>query len=135
MRARNAMWKGLAVLAITLVAGGGASAVAARCLEADRADEFARGLLSSGVFRDAAGRPESAFILTLPVPTCLTGKEETDNVESSLTIHLYSSDEGVNRRMARFVGKMVRARGTVFGALTVHHHAPIVMALEEINEH
>ncbi len=105
---------------------------AAACMKADRAGEVAEGRLTQRMFRDAAGRQEPAFILTLPDSTCLSGVDETDNVQGARTIHLYSSDDSVNRIIKRFVGKTVLVRGRAFGAATMHHHAPIVMDISEI---
>jgi hypothetical protein len=108
------------------------SAAAAQCVEADKPGTTFEGALTQHTFRDAAGRPEKAFILTLSAPVCLSGTEESDNVRSARTIHIFSSDDATARRMQRFVDGMVLVRGTAFGALTVHHHAPIVMDISEI---
>ena len=125
-----------------LIALGAALAVvacvpsaAAQCMQARSTGEFVEGMLTRHVFRDAAGRPERAFIVTLPVPECLQGDDETDNVASATTVHLVPVDDAVNKQIARFVGQTVLARGMVFGAITVHHHAPIVMTVEEIDVH
>lgn len=119
------------IVAMAAILGSGQKA-AAQCMQGDKPGEIAQGALAQGMFRDAAGRPEQAFILTLAVPTCLSGAEESDNVKSTRTIHIFSSDDSVGRRIHRFVGSTVVVRGTAFGALTVHHHAPIVMDVSEI---
>ena len=120
------------LVALTIVAGTSAEA-AAQCMQANVAGEIAEGSLAMGEFEDAAGRPEQAFVLALPVPTCLSGSEETDNIQEVETIHIYSSDDAVTSSIARFVGKDVQVRGTPFGAHTAHHHAPIVMDISEID--
>jgi hypothetical protein len=48
------------------------------CMDADESDEIAGGLLKQGTFKDAAGRPEVSYILTLPESTCLKGRDEDD---------------------------------------------------------
>jgi Domain of unknown function (DUF4431) len=53
-------------------------------------------------------------------------------VSSAETIHLYSSDEAVARSLKQLVGKKVKVKGNAFGAITAHHHAPIVMESSEI---
>jgi len=111
-----------------------AAADAAACMQANAKGEIAEGRLSLGQFEDAAGRPEQAFILTLPASTCLSGSDEMDDVEDVETIHVYSSDEAVAGAIEHFVGKDVQVRGTPFGAHTAHHHAPIVMDVAEIDE-
>lgn len=110
------------------------AADAAECMRANQAGEIVEGTLSLGEFEDAAGRPEQAYILALPVPTCLTGPDEMDNVEEVETIHLYSLDEALLASLKRLVGKTVHVRGTPFAAHTAHHHAPIVMEISEIDE-
>lgn len=112
-----------------LVAGSPASG---QCVVADRPGAEVEGVLARGMFTDAAGRPEQALILTLAAPVCLTGGEETDNVPASRTIHIFSTDDEIARRIQRFVDSTVRVRGAVFGAITAHHHAPIVMDVREI---
>ena len=103
-----------------------------RCMKAGAVDEIAQGELAQGMFQDAAGRPEQAFILTLPGAVCLSGADETDNVKNANTIHLYTSNDALQKKMQRLVGGIVFVRGKPFGAITVHHHAPIVMDISEI---
>ncbi len=108
------------------------SAAQTGCMEADT-DEMAGGLLRQRTFKDAAGRPEPSYILTLPVPTCLKGRDASDNVGSSQTVQLYSSDKAIEESIRRFVGKRVMVDGRAFGATTAHHHAPIVMDISDID--
>lgn len=103
----------------------------AQCLQAER-EEFADGNLTERLFTDAAGRPEPAFILILPDTVCLSGEDEFDDVRDARTIQIYSSDEAVDRSVQRFVGQTVSVRGKAFGAMTVHHHAPIIMDISQI---
>jgi hypothetical protein len=109
------------------------SAVQTYCMEADKPGEIAGGLLQQRTFKDAAGRPESSYILTLPAPTCLKGRDEGDNVSSARTVQLYSSDNAIEKSIRRLVGKRVMVSGRAFGAATVHHHAPIVMDISKID--
>lgn len=104
----------------------------AQCMKAGAADEIAEGELAQGTFQDAAGRPERAFILTLPAAVCLRGDDESDDVKNALAIHLYASDDALRKDLQGLVGKTVFVRGKPFGAITVHHHAPIVMQIGEI---
>jgi hypothetical protein len=121
----------LVLFAATIVVS--AQAAAAECMQANIPGGIAEGTLSRGDFEDAAGRPEQAFILALPTPTCLTGPDEMDNIEEAETLHIYSSDEGVLASIGKFMGKDVQVRGTPFGAHTAHHHAPIVMDVSAID--
>jgi hypothetical protein len=110
-------------------------AMTAECMNADAGEEIAEGRLARQTFKDAAGRPERVFILTLAAPVCLRGSDELDNVRGARTIQIYASDDRIGRRIARFADKTVLVRGKPFGAATVHHHAPIVMDISEIDSH
>lgn len=123
----------LAAAATTLLLG--ASAHAAECMRANKDGEIAEGRVSAGRFQDAAGRPEQAYILTLPVATCLRGDGEEDNLDKVRRIHIYSTDAKVHGSIRRFVGKTVLVRGNAFAQHTAHHHAPIVMNITEIDQH
>ena len=101
------------------------------CLEANQ-DEYAEGMLAEDMFRDAAGRPEPAYILTLSVSVCLNGEDEMDNVENARTLQIYGIDASVDDLISRLVGRSVRVLGQPFGAMTVHHHAPILMEVSQI---
>ena len=115
----------------TLLAASTASA--AECMQDNEEGQIAEGRLSLGQFEDAAGNPEQAFILTLPVPTCLDGTDPDGAVDGTTTIHIFSLDESTAASIKQFVGKDVHVRGTPFAAHTAHHHAPIVMDVSEID--
>jgi hypothetical protein len=121
----------LVCLGATLVFVNGASAGAA-CMSAEQPTS-AEGRLVGGRFNDAAGRPESAYVLQLASPTCLEGSDDFDKVANARTIHVFSTSDAVTRRLRGFVGKAVRVRGTPFGAHTAHHHAPIMMDVSAID--
>ena len=93
----------------------------------------ATGRLAIGSARDAAGRPQRPYIVTLSSPACLTATDPEDSVKNTRTVHIFSTDEKVHATIAGLVGKAVRVRGTPFPAHTGHHHAPIVMDITEIN--
>jgi hypothetical protein len=118
------------LLALALAAAAGPAL--AECLDANAEEAVAEGRLSRGTFEDAAGRKETAFILTPSAPACLTGSDESDNVPEADRIHVYASDEAVAKTLPRFVGKAVRVTGRPFGEHTAHHHAPIVMDVSRI---
>jgi hypothetical protein len=122
------------VLPILLTIFGSSVACAADCMRDNEADQIAEGRLSLGDFEDAAGNPERAFILTLPVPACLDSGDAESAVDSTTTIHIFSLDDSIGASIEKFVGKDVHVRGTPFAAHTAHHHAPIVMDVSEIDE-
>ena len=72
--------------------------------------------LGSGQFEDAAGRPEQAYILTLPVPTCLSSSDADSAVGSTTNIHIYSFDSAVSEAFEGLIGQSVQVRGTPFRA-------------------
>lgn len=120
----------LAVLIIMTVTSSGAQA----CMSTQSKEEIAEGRLLLRTFKDGMGRPEKAYIVTMPKPACLNDPDEPENnVKSTRTIHIFSSNPEIERRIRRFVGKSVHVRGAVFAAHTVHHHAPIVMDITEID--
>ena len=118
-------------LVVVLLFATSASA-ATPCLS-DKADrEPATGTLSVGRAKDAAGRPERPYILTLAVPVCLSTDEPDDKVDATKTIHIFATDPKIADLISKLVGKSVAVRGRPFPALTAHHHAPIVMEVYEI---
>jgi hypothetical protein len=92
------------------------------------------GQIAIGNFHDAADRPESALILTMTSPICLSGPEEEDNVEPTRKLHVYGDDTATQRKLRSFVGKGVRVTGEVFAAHSAHHHAPIVMDVKRVEK-
>jgi hypothetical protein len=122
-----------ALMGLTIILAASA-AQAAQCMQDNAAGQIAEGRLSKGMFEDAAGRPEDAYILTLPVPACLSGSDAESSVDSTTTIHVYSPDGAISRQLEGLVGRDVHLRGTPFAAHTAHHHAPIVMEVREIDE-
>jgi hypothetical protein len=105
------------------------------CMSDQSKQEIAEGKLAIASKRDAAGRPEKPYILTLSSPACLNTQDPADSVKSTRTIHIFSSQDKVRAQIARFVGKTVLVRGQPFAAHTAHHHAPIVMDISEIDSH
>lgn len=111
-----------------------AGAAHAECMRVNAEGEVAEGRLTTGNFHDAAGRRETALILQLAAPACLTGAEDPqDNHKNVRRIHVFSSKDAVRNSLNGFVGKTVRVRGSPFPAHTAHHHAPIVMDVSEVD--
>lgn len=125
--------KVLRIVALAVLALGLASpAAAATCMNSDAAGQVAEGRLTVGQFRDAADRPETAYILTLSAPTCLSSSDPDGRVDQTRTIHVYASDPAIHGRIGRLTDRTVRVRGRPFAAHTSHHHAPIVMDISAI---
>ena len=124
---RGSVWAGV-TLALTAT-----SALA--CMSDQSKQEIAEGKLAIASKRDAAGRLEKPYILTLPSPACLAATDPADSVKSTRTIHIFSTQDKVHAQIAQFIGKTVLVRGQPFAAHTAHHHAPIVMDISEIDPH
>lgn len=111
------------------------SAGAAACLKAEAEGQVAEGQLTRVRFTDVdyGNRVETAFILNLAEPACLEGEDAYDNVASTLKIHVFSMDKGIQRRLRGFIGRQIRVIGWSFGEHTAHHRAPIVMRVTAMN--
>jgi hypothetical protein len=125
LRLNGLLWAGV-VLAL------GIAPAAAACMSDQSKTQVAEGKLVVASKRDAAGRQEKPYIITLTTPACLTAQDPEDNVKSTRTIHIYSTQEKVHSQIGKLVGKTVQVRGVPFAAHTAHHHAPIVMDISEI---
>ncbi len=101
----------LIALAMTVAASASA---AVECMQDNQPDQIAEGTLGSGQFEDAAGRPEQAYILTLPVPTCLSSSDADSAVGSTTNIHIYSFDSAVSEAFEGLIGQSVQVRRHAF---------------------
>jgi hypothetical protein len=128
------MGYGLASVPIAAMPFAAPAAVADDCMQSTADNEIAKGRLDIGQFQDPVGRFENAYILGLPVATCLDDADPDFRVKSADTIHIYSSDEALHAEIDRFVGRTVLVRGSSFAAHTARHHAPIIMDITEIDE-
>jgi hypothetical protein len=50
---------------------------------------------------------------------------------ASAEIHVYALDDGLQETLRSLIGKDVHLRGSLMGAHTQHHKAPIVMQVQE----
>jgi hypothetical protein len=71
---------------------------------------------------------EPGFYLDLTVPICtVAGRDDVDRpLESVRRVQLVLDSAGY-ARLRPFLGKRVTLSGTLFGASTGHHHAPILL--------
>jgi len=103
----------------------GASVAFADCQRAGQDDAIAEGRITQRA---------DALILKLPQEICLEGEDEFDSVDDTSEIHVFSSDDGVQATLRGLIGKDVQLRGTLMGAHTQHHKAPIIMDVSEADE-
>jgi len=106
---------------------------AAACMTAAAGDMGAEGELVSQEFAGSAGKPEIAYMLKLPLPACLTGKDKRDNVKETATIQLVSSKPDLLSSIDASVGKTVLVYGRPRGAHSARDHAPVVMEVTKID--
>ena len=110
-----------------------ASSAVAKCLKSNVEGQFTEGQLAIGRARDAAGRPETPYILRLFSNTCFDADDRNNSVRRVRTIHMFPADENMRRTFRLLVGKTVVVRGNPSVASTAHHHAPIVMHVTKIH--
>jgi hypothetical protein len=127
----NLISKSLVIAILIMSSGSGA---VAQCMDVNQEAEAVVGELARERFADAAGRLEEDYIVKLPAPICLSGDEEIDNVEGAASVHLVPNDDSVASRLQSLLGRSVLVRGLPFGAITAHHHAPIVMSVVDAEE-
>jgi hypothetical protein len=104
-------------------------AAVAECLKAEVEGQSAEGRLERVRFIDVdyGNRVEIAFILSLAKAACLDGTDESDKIDSTLRIHVFSMDKAIQGRLQASIGRQIRMLGLPFGEHTAHHRAPIVM--------
>ena len=75
-----------------------ASSAVAECLKSNIEGQSAQGQLAIGRARDAAGRPETPYILRLASNACLDADNRDDAVRRARTIHMLSDDKRCDGR-------------------------------------
>jgi hypothetical protein len=76
---------------------------------------------------------ETAYILTLPRKTCIEdGGVLADSSIRFDTVHVYSSDPVILKRLPALVGRRVIITGDGEGAVTGHHRARLVLDADRI---
>jgi len=83
--------------------------------------KIAEGRLTVGRFKDAAGRPEMAFVLRLPVSGCLGGADKDDErVESTRAVASRRRSVAIQPRVAGCRIYNLRCRKTTI--IMIHDH-------------
>jgi hypothetical protein len=80
----------------------------------------------------AGDRPETVLVLRLDAPVCVDAASDgmSDAVASVETIQLALRGPEQFASMRKLVGRRIRLTGSLFGAISAHHHTPVL--LEEI---
>jgi hypothetical protein len=120
-----------ATFAVFVLVFSMASASAA-CLKDNTDGQAVEDKLAVQRAKVAAGRPERPYILQLAANACLDTQDPDEAVKATRTIHVYPADEKAEPVFKQLVGKTVTVSGNPFVAHTAHHHAPIVMRVDQI---
>jgi hypothetical protein len=119
-------------------------ALAADCIHVDGKSEVTlSGTLTFSVFPGPpqyedvtqGDSPEPAYILELDEASCFTGDENFPQGEVSRAHLIVTGDDHQQfwQELKILIGRHVRASGREpFAAITGHHHAPVVMAIDQI---
>ena len=107
--------------------------LAAACMTAAAGDMGAEGEVAKQEFKGAGGKSDVVYILKLPIPACLSGRDKRDNVRESDAIQLISSRPDIMSSIEQSVGKTSLVYGKPRGARSSRDHAPIVMDVTKID--
>ena len=71
---------------------------------------------------------ETGFYLELSSPICTQpGADDVDTAKTGIRIVQLVLDSAGYARLRPFVGQRVTLKGTLFGAISGHHHAPVLL--------
>jgi hypothetical protein len=132
----------LPLLAFALLIGLSASASAQTCLEYGPRVSLS-GKVQSRVFPGPPNynsikrgdRPETAFILTLPTPTCTINKtaDDIDVPETDIReVQLVITKPSDWKLIKRLLGKPVLITGTLFHSHTAHHRTKVLLDVAKL---
>ncbi|WP_143738380.1 hypothetical protein [Erythrobacter colymbi] len=76
--------------------------------------------------------PEVALILELASPVCADDGEFIDGTAMFDRVQVSSHSPEVLERLRHSVRRTVTVHGGAFGAVTAHHHAPLVLFAEDV---
>jgi hypothetical protein len=131
------------VFAVLIVLLSG-QCVAARCLEYEPAVVKLRGRISERVFPGPpefasvkeGDTPEVEWILQLATPVCVNANvadELNDQKETGVTrLQLVLGPDSYKRYRA-LLHKPVLVKGTLYHAITMHHHTAVLLTVESIS--
>ncbi len=79
---------------------------------------------------------ENCYVLRLAKPVTVkptTGSDKDIDIPQSnlLMIQIYSNDEKINNFLEGRIGERIMVRGRFMGAVTGHHHTPVIMEVLE----
>jgi len=129
----------LAAVALVFSLAGGPQG-AQPCLRYGPDTVTVAGTLSRHTFYGAPGfgedprhdEKETGFYLELPAPVCMTsGHDDGDTARAGIRRIQLVLDAAGYARLRPLLGKRITLRGTLSGAITGHHHAPVLLDVEK----
>jgi hypothetical protein len=108
----------------------------AACLSYEPSVVELTGTVIRKTFADATGRPETEWLLNLSRPICVN--EDSKNPDLNYAqkgvraIQLTFLDQKMYETNKDVLGKKVVVRGTLFAAMTAHHHTPVLLTVSTL---
>ena len=112
------------------------SAASGKCLRYEPDAVSITGTLARHMFYGAPGfgedpqhdEKETGFYLELTTPICtLAGRDYTDKPLTGIGLVQLVLDQAGYARLRPLLGRRVTLSGTLFAAITGHHHAPVLL--------
>lgn len=129
------------IILLVFVVGFPATSMSA-CLDiSDQSQLTFAGLLTQAVFPgppnyksiESGDEPETAYLLDLAEPICVSGDEFVSSDKKISTIHVYSSNQQTDGELAKLADGNVHVVGfEAFGSHTGYHHAPLVVKIKSV---
>jgi hypothetical protein len=145
MKATRRVFFGLSTASPMLVAGLAAEGAAAPCIDLKQSQTVSfEGSLTHKVFPGPPNyedvrkgdKPEPAYILQLRKPIYVSGDESLDPKQQIDRIQIFpesADDKPLWNALRKLAGKSVKVEGSEpFGAITGHHHAPLLLPITKI---
>jgi hypothetical protein len=83
-------------------------------------------------------QPEVHWLLNLPQPICVNEDKESPDLNPAQVgirrIQLVFMDPKAYKSYKPLVGKTVLAKGTLYGAISGHHHTPVLLTVTSITK-
>ncbi len=78
-------------------------------------------------------RAEPAYILVLDRPICISdGGQFADPATRFDRVHIFNAEDRLLPRFRAGIGHRVRIRGSGFASFNAHHHAPLVVRVDQL---
>lgn len=136
---RSSIWAAMFVVSVAalVLLCPPAHAEATSCLQYQPTEVTFSGTLLSKTFGGTSDFPrkETYWVVQLDPPVCVDpGNEDTELEPAHKNVNAIQVviDREESETKAELVGKRVTAVGTLFSAITAHHHTPVVMMVKKL---